>query len=174
MTLLTVNEFRGSYRFLSTFCPQAVMFEGVRYNTVEHAFRASMFMSRTIRQMIKDCHKPGDAKRMSRMDSNIPYLNPNFDNIKLQVMEELLRQKFSPNSMLAEKLLATMNAKLVDGNNWGDKFWGVDIVSNEGLNHHGKILMKIREDLKQLKKNKYTGYTWYGVNNHITETSNTY
>ena len=42
-------------------------------------------------------------------------------------------------------LLATGDAKIVEGNTWGDVFWGV--CNGVGENHLGEILMKVRQDL---------------------------
>ncbi len=47
---------------------------------------------------------------------------------------------------LAQRLLATGDAELVEGNNWGDRFWG--ICRGEGRNELGKILMKVRDELR--------------------------
>lgn len=43
-------------------------------------------------------------------------------------------------------LLATGNCHLVEGNNWGDYFWGS--VNGHGENHLGRILMDIRAKLQ--------------------------
>ena len=47
---------------------------------------------------------------------------------------------------LKQKLLETGNTELVEGNTWGDTFWGVYNV--EGENILGRLLMKVREELK--------------------------
>jgi len=63
----------------------------------------------------------------------------------MQMMEELLRLKFeSPE--LRKLLLETGEHELIEGNNWGDRFWGV--VDGVGDNHLGKLLMKIRAELR--------------------------
>jgi len=64
---------------------------------------------------------------------------------KLSVMENGLRAKFQVPE-LGAKLLATGNALLVEGNNWNDTYWGM--CRNVGENHLGKLLMKIRGELK--------------------------
>jgi predicted NAD-dependent protein-ADP-ribosyltransferase YbiA (DUF1768 family) len=46
---------------------------------------------------------------------------------------------------MREMLLLTGDCELVEGNTWGDKFWGV--CDGEGENHLGKLLMKIRAEL---------------------------
>ena len=61
-------------------------------------------------------------------------------------MEEIVRAKFGQNPVLADKLLATGDTLLIEGNTWGDKFWGVDTRVGQGENHLGKILMKVRAE----------------------------
>ena len=63
-------------------------------------------------------------------------------------MEEIVRDKFFRHKDLAEKLLETGDAELVEGNTWKDIYWGVDLKSNYGQNKLGKILMKIRSELQ--------------------------
>lgn len=72
-------------------------------------------------------------------------LRKNWDIIKLQVMEDLLRIKFSDPSF-KKLLLATENEVLQEGNWWKDYFWGVDKTTGYGQNHLGKLLMKIRNE----------------------------
>ena len=64
---------------------------------------------------------------------------------KLRVMYDLLQQKFAPGTPLAQQLMATAPGQLVEGNNWGDRFWGV--CDGDGLNILGRMLMNIRDKL---------------------------
>ena len=63
-------------------------------------------------------------------------------------MKELLRRKFSI-PYLRDLLLNTENATLIEGNTWNDTFWGIDLKTGKGQNHLGKLLMEIREELKE-------------------------
>lgn len=137
-----INSFQGDYRFLSNFWPAPVTFEGVFYPTVEHAFQAAKTLNLRIRAEIRDCKTAADAKRLGRRAS----LRPDWEAVKLSVMESLVRQKFAPNTELAESLLATGNAVLIEGNTWGDCFWGV--CRGEGENRLGQILMQVRAELR--------------------------
>ncbi len=56
--------------------------------------------------------------------------------------------KFTQNPDLLSKLLATGDAELIEGNTWGDRVWGVDLYRGAGENHLGKILMRIRDELR--------------------------
>ena len=64
-------------------------------------------------------------------------------------MEDLLMVKFK-NPELRSRLLATGDAELIEGNNWGDCFWGVCL--GEGRNELGKALMRVRERLQNESK----------------------
>lgn len=62
-------------------------------------------------------------------------------------MEYILRYKFSEGTSWFQKLYLTKGHDIIEWNNWGDKFWGKDVYSQEGENNLGKILMKIRDNL---------------------------
>ena len=60
-------------------------------------------------------------------------------------MKEIIRRKFSQHPDLADKLVATGQKELQEGNNWGDTFWGIS--NGKGQNNLGIILMEVREEL---------------------------
>ncbi|MBR4196328.1 MAG: hypothetical protein IKQ95_06420 [Synergistaceae bacterium] len=49
---------------------------------------------------------------------------------------------------MSDKLLATKQALLVEGNDWEDTFWGFDVNLGYGRNMLGQLLMKIRAELQ--------------------------
>ena len=61
-------------------------------------------------------------------------------------MYEICKAKFTQNEDLKEKLLATGNDILEEGNTWGDRVCGT--VNGVGENRLGKILMRVREELR--------------------------
>lgn len=58
---------------------------------------------------------------------------------------EICKAKFSQNPDLADKLVATKDAELIEGNTWGDRIWGV--CDGIGENRLGKILMRVRAEM---------------------------
>jgi ribA/ribD-fused uncharacterized protein len=142
----TITEFQGSYRFLSNFYPCFIKLEPDQlfYPSVEHAYQAAKTLVTAQRDTIRCADKPGYAKRLGRMIT----LRKDWEQIKLDVMYELLSQKFNYPD-LGAKLLATGDTDLVEGNHWGDHFWGV--CRGKGENHLGRLLMQVRHDLKQRK-----------------------
>jgi hypothetical protein len=61
-------------------------------------------------------------------------------------MKELVRAKFTQHWDLKQKLLETGDEELIEGNTWGDTFWGV--FNGTGKNILGQILMEVRNELK--------------------------
>ena len=59
-------------------------------------------------------------------------------------MYQILKSKFQ-NPELSKLLLETGDCELIEGNTWGDQFWGV--CKGVGENNLGKLLMKVREEL---------------------------
>ena len=131
--------FQGEYRWLSNFWHAPFMYSGVRYETVEHAYQAAKTTDPAERKAIINTAGPGGAKTRGRL---IKHMRPDWDQVKLQIMEDLVYAKFSQNPELASKLRTTGSAQLVEDNWWHDTFWGV--CNGKGENHLGKILMRVR------------------------------
>ena len=92
------------------------------------------------------CSETEDTKIVNKI-GKIVCLREDWEEVKLKVMEDLVRIKFQ-NQELREKLLETGSLKIEEGNDWGDVFWGVDLETGEGENNLGKIIMKIRNEIK--------------------------
>jgi ribA/ribD-fused uncharacterized protein len=142
-----IDNFKGKYRFLSNFYPCLIRYEENFYPSVEHAYQAAKTLDLDFQKAIFFAPYAVDAKRIGR---NAP-LREDWEDIKVDVMENLLKQKFSIFE-LKSKLLATGNEELVEGNWWGDTFWGV--CRGVGENHLGKLLMEIREEIRDSNTNK--------------------
>lgn len=141
-----IDDFH-EYPFLSNFSPHRVWFDGILWPTAEHAYQAEKTSSSFEKQKILECKTPGTAKRMGRMIS-LREERENWDSIKLQTMFAIVKAKFEQNPEITKKLTELRDFWLIEGNNWGDKFWGCVKVDGEwvGENHLGIILMDIRDE----------------------------
>jgi hypothetical protein len=139
-----IKEFQGQFRWLSNFwfVNGGIEYEGVIYPTVEHAFQAAKTLDPNERQAVRSAASPGKAKRVGRRVT----MRPDWHLVKLEIMEDLVRQKFTNDPELRKKLLRTGNKPIQEGNTWGDTFWGV--CRGKGKNHLGRIIMKVREELR--------------------------
>lgn len=136
-----INDFRGHYFFLSNFSPSPIKHGGILFPTVEHAYQAGKILDMQIRVSLADCPTPGDAKKFGRKMQ----MRPDWDDVKVQRMDTCLRKKFS-DPLLRRRLLDTGNEELIEGNTWGDKFWGV--FEGNGKNTLGQLLMAHRLRLR--------------------------
>jgi ribA/ribD-fused uncharacterized protein len=141
-----ITAFQGEHRFLSNFYAAPVAFDGQTWRTSEHAFQAMKAADWEERSQVRLLVTPGEAKRYGQA---IP-LRPGWEAMKKRIMLEIVLAKFTQNDDLAEKLLSTGDAQLIEGNAWHDNYWGACncvkcCLSGElGRNYLGRILEAVR------------------------------
>jgi ribA/ribD-fused uncharacterized protein len=156
-----ILSFRGEFRFCSNFqtLKIPVIFENLEFFQTENAYVAGKTLDIELRKEIQNI-APGQAKSKGReiFEKNL-FPNPAWnDEFKLKLMEDLVFQKFSKNEDLKEKLLATGDCEIIEGNTWHDNFFGSCTCGDcppekqrpkEEQNNLGKILMRVRAKLRQ-------------------------
>lgn len=138
-----ITTFNGPHRFLSNFYAARVVLDGHSYPTVEHAFQAAKTTDVKLRLPLHAL-QPLTAAQAKAFGRRLP-LRPDWEAVKRTVMHDLLIQKFDPTNGTdnCARLLATKPAELIEGNWWGDTYWGV--CNGVGENWLGKLLMEIRD-----------------------------
>lgn len=146
MARLPIQNFNTqTYRFLSNFYPCPVLWRKRTYPSAEHAYQAMKTLDPEARKLIASLATPGEAKKAGRR----LVLRADWEDIKIEEMSGILRAKFS-DPVMENRLLDTYPAELIEGNWWGDTFWGV--CEGVGENHLGKLLMELREELRRKGK----------------------
>lgn len=145
MSIEIIDSFTGEYRFLSNFWKCPVQFESVTYPSSEHAYVAAKTLDPELRIRIALLKTPGEVKRFGRKLD----LRPDWEEVKFVSMYQIVLDKFTRNNDLAEKLLATGYSTLIEGNHWGDTYWGV--CKGVGDNNLGDILMRVRKIIRLRK-----------------------
>lgn len=147
-----IPEFRGEYYFLSNYYASPFEWRKEIFSSAEHAFAyAKTFFADNEVQAAKyrinilAAKAPGDAKKLGR---SCPINIDEWDKHKVMYMREIVHAKFSTGDGLVGPLLNTGSCMLVEGNDWGDKFWGrcLDKTTNKmvGFNTLGTLLMEER------------------------------
>lgn len=136
-----IGEFKGNYFFLSNFYESPVTYGGILYSNNEAAFQAQKTITKEERREFARLN-PSQAKSKGRKVR----LRTDWEQVKDTIMYEICLAKFSTNKDLKERLLATGDEELIEGNTWGDRYWGQ--VEGVGKNQLGKILMKVRSELR--------------------------
>ena len=143
-----INPFGGQYRWLSNFWFCTINYDSRVWTSVEHAYQGTKCRYFGASETIHKAGTPGEAKRLGKIFQK----REDWEEVNEKVMLNLVREKFKDKE-LRRKLLATGKQELVEGNYWGDTFWGVDSKKG-GTNKLGKILMKVRKELRD-ESNSY-------------------
>lgn len=139
-----ITSFTARYRFLSNMYPASVTWNAIYFPAVENAYQAAKSFDPN--DWEKFClMTPIEARKAGRK-LNIRH---DWEMFKLPLMEVLLRRKFV--GPMLDALLATAPLDIIEGNWWGDRFWGQCPVG-EGRNELGKLLVKIRSEILPLTK----------------------
>ena len=152
-----IDSFSGKYRYMSNFFPARTRIK-VKYlhpniqkkfrkdydfegTTSEHCFQAAKMTNLEDFNRVISVNTPSLANNFGRL---LP-IRDDWDDIRLEIMYLVVMDKFKRNKVIRELLKRTKEAELIEGNTWGDQFWGV--CKGEGKNHLGKILMEVRSKL---------------------------
>lgn len=144
-----IDSFRGEYESYSNFYIFPMIWNGIEYRSVEHAFQSQKPVDPEWQEKIRNAKKPGDAKRLGK--SRKFKLREDWEEVKDGIMEALVAHKFKSSRVLAAELLSSGDALLIEGNTWHDQIWGM-VRGRDGKwvgqNRLGKILMKVRSELR--------------------------
>ena len=140
-----IMQFRGRYYFLSNFYHHKFTYKGVEYYNSEAAFQAQKCINEEDKMALSNMESPMEAKKYGKTVA----LREDWEDVKNDIMYSVLMAKFSSDEELKRKLLDTGEEELVEGNTWGDSYWGFDLEKNEGKNILGKLLMQVRKDLSE-------------------------
>lgn len=137
-----IKEFKGKYYFLSNYSKSDIKINDITFLNAESAFHSFKDMKRQSQFENLD---PATAKRKGR---NVK-LRGDWESVKDEIMYLVVKEKFKQNEELREKLIETGNEYLEEGNTWNDTYWGV--CNGKGKNKLGKILMKVRSEMKNIE-----------------------
>lgn len=160
-----ITSFSGDYRWLSNFHKVQIEALGYTFGSVEAAYQAakeifSLNREEVILQFTQDSafaakwRGAGRTHKLRQQPNLVITELPKYWNqavpgknrpLKVLVMWHLLKIKFN-HAELRALLLGTGDAALIEGNDWGDTFWGV--CGTKGNNVLGQLLMRLRDNLR--------------------------
>lgn len=142
----TIGEFKGEYHFLSNFHPVTFVYRDILWPNSEAAYQAMKSLDRDVHLEFARFTNPVHAKRAGRQ---INPIREDWNKVKVDIMRDIVYEKFNQNPELKQKLLTTGTAILQEGNTHGDRVWGVcPPYSDVGENYLGEILMTLRRDFR--------------------------
>jgi ribA/ribD-fused uncharacterized protein len=135
-------------QYFSPFSAHAVVFHGLTYATVEHAYHCQRFADPQIRNKIRMAASPAGAWQLSQEFK--PRQSDGFSDRKVAVMEALCRAKMEQHAPVRVALLdsgALPIVKHITSGTPADGFWD-DGEDGLGRNESGNIWMRLREELR--------------------------
>lgn len=153
--------YEQDFYVLSNFSAFSLLWGGLRFPTSEHAYHYMKFERPwadeerdgpidfngpevLIAQAIYSAPSAHEAFKLA--EKHKPQRRPDWDQIKVSVMRDILRAKAMQHEYVRRKLLATGNRQLIE-NSWRDDFWGWG-PNRDGQNMLGKLWMEIRSELR--------------------------
>ena len=135
---------RCEYGCFSNFYRATIRVGGKNWATTEHYFQARKFAGTEYEGRVRQAKTPGEAASLGRR-RDFP-LRRDWEKVKDNVMLEALRAKFGQHADLAEVLVGTGDAELVEHTE-RDSYWG-DGGDGSGRNRLGVLLMQVRDELR--------------------------
>ncbi len=138
----------GDWGWMCNLSPHHFRLNGIFWQTAEHFYQAHKFTATPdLFNRIRLSSDPFVAKAIAK--ENLPFQDPNWYPSKkaYDVMKTAVRAKFDQNSEIARMLIATYPRPIIERTDNDDR-WG-DGPNRTGQNWAGKILMEIRDELRQ-------------------------
>ena len=146
-------------KWLSTFNRgNSFEYNDLIYPTVEHAFHAQKLdpnddkLEEYQKLFTDENLEPNEAKKLGgrkNFEKNGYKLRNDWNDKRLEIMKECTESYYKQNKEMLNRLIETGDKKLIHKGFRIDDFWGVN--KNGGNNHHGKILMKLREKFSKIE-----------------------
>lgn len=98
----------------------------------------------TIQRQILNTRSAHDAFTLAQKHKELR--RPDWDDVKVGIMLNILRSKVQQHEYVRRKLLETGDRELVE-DSWRDDFWGWG-PNKDGQNMLGKLWMRVREEVR--------------------------
>lgn len=140
--------YEQDFYVLSNFSAFRLDWKGTDFDTAEAAYHWEKFHGAPhIQTAIKHAISAHEAFKTA--ENYKALRRPDWDNVKVGIMREILRAKADQHEYVRRKLLATGDRELVE-DSWRDDFWGWG-PNRDGQNVLGKLWMEVRAELRSLK-----------------------
>jgi ribA/ribD-fused uncharacterized protein len=140
-----IDSFKDEHAWLSNMHPVRLVVRDLQFECSEAVYAAAKCARAEDRARFVGLNGY-QSKRLGRKVE----IRADWNDVRVDVMRKVLRMKFAHGTELAERLLGTGDAELVEGNWWKDRFWGV--CEGTGENWLGRLLMERRAELHNGKE----------------------
>lgn len=143
--------YEQDFYVLSNFSAFTIQWKGLRFDTSEAAYHWEKFTPEgfmgaawDIRNAIHAAPSAHEAFRFAQANKGLR--RRDWDDVKVNIMRNILRAKVDQHEYVRRKLLSTGDRELVE-NSWRDDYWGWG-PNKDGQNMLGKLWMEIRDEIR--------------------------
>ncbi|MES9968998.1 MAG: NADAR family protein [Candidatus Thiodiazotropha sp.] len=130
---------------LSSYSKHGFDLDGDTWPSVEHYYQAMKFEPGELREAIRDADHPAKAKKLA--DKNKKLIRNDWQKVKEVIMTRGIYIKCRTHAEVADALIASNGQKIIENSQF-DYFWGCG-RDGRGHNTYGKVLMAVRDKLRQ-------------------------
>lgn len=138
---MVIKSFKGEYKVFSNMDEHPIKFNGLTYRNSEACFQAQKCSNNDERLAFTSI----DGYTAKKLGRRIKCDMKAWHEVRDYIMFAIQIVKFKQYEEFRTKLLSTGDAEIIEGNDHGDSYWGVNNSTGNGLNKLGKILMVIRD-----------------------------
>ncbi|HEY3694108.1 NADAR family protein [Phenylobacterium sp.] len=143
--------YEQDFYVLSNFSAFTLMWDGLRFDTSEALYHWLKFPGDENIPLRRRIRRAPSAHEAFKTAQEMKHCRrPDWDEVKVGFMLEILRQKASQHEYVRRKLLATGDRELIE-DSWRDDYWGWG-EDKTGLNMLGKLWMELRSELRSAKE----------------------
>jgi len=138
--------YEQDFYVLSNFSAFTLHWKDIRFDTSEAPYHWEKFRTTSpdIAQRIQYANSAHEAFKIAQENNHLR--RADWDEVKVDIMRDILRAKVDQHEYVRRKLLATGDRELVE-DSWRDDFWGWG-PNKDGKNMLGKLWMEIRSEVK--------------------------
>lgn len=140
-----VGFYPREFFMLDNFASFQIEYGDVIWPTAEHLYQASHFFETHPGLADQILHAPSAHEAYKIARANKQFVPDYWDEIKLELMEEIEKLKLEQHPYIQKKLLETGDLPIVEDST-KDDFWGWG-PNHDGRNELGKIWMRLRDEL---------------------------
>ena len=130
---------------LSSFSKAGFELDGSEWPSVEHYYQGMKFEEGELRESIRAADHPEKARQLA--EDNKGAVRKDWNQVREVMMTRAVYIKCRTHEEVAAALLATGDQKIVESSQY-DYYWGCG-RDGRGHNAFGKVLMAVRDKLKQ-------------------------
>ena len=135
--------YEHEYYVFSNFSSFMLEWKGKLWPTSEYAYQAERFEDEGKIRNMRSSH---EAFKFAQDNKNLQVAN--WNDIKVGIMKEILKEKVKQHPYVMKKLLESGERELIE-DSWRDDFWGWG-PNKDGKNMLGKLWMEVRSEIKNL------------------------